>query len=265
MLGQLVQRGRAAVTRLVDAVGLRSVAQEVRWRCSPSSTVRRDGRDMRAIRRIIATELASPGAFAVDVGANRGSVAALLVRAAPAGRHVLVEALPELADRLVQAFPRCEVHAVACGAEDTTSSFTRVVDRPTRSGIEPTRLPVGVRTEQFVVPVRRLDSLVGDRRPALVKIDVEGAELAVLRGAAAVLAAGPVVVFEHEDPTGATTVAIHRHLTAAGYTIADIDETAVLDEAAFVAIVQRGRVWNFVARPARGAAQGSTSDMRPSP
>jgi hypothetical protein len=52
---------------------------------------------------------------------------------------------------------------------------------------------------EIEVSVRTLDSLVGADTPALIKIDVEGSELDVLRGARSLLtsAASPVVLFEH--------------------------------------------------------------------
>jgi hypothetical protein len=52
---------------------------------------------------------------------------------------------------------------------------------------------------RVVVPVRTADSLVGDgvARPHVVKIDVEGAELLVLRGASEMINVGrPVMIVE---------------------------------------------------------------------
>lgn len=62
----------------------------------------------------------------------------------------------------------------------------------------------------------------GLHRPDLVKIDVEGAELAVLQGAAQMIAASPpLLLVEMEEKNlkaaGASKAAIHRFLTAFGY------------------------------------------------
>jgi FkbM family methyltransferase len=50
----------------------------------------------------------------------------------------------------------------------------------------------GARLERHEVPATTLDALVGQRRVRFLKVDVEGHELAVLRGAVALLASGRV-------------------------------------------------------------------------
>jgi hypothetical protein len=108
-------------------------------------------------------------------------------------------------------------------------------------------------TETIDVPVVTLDGLLDGRRPRFVKIDVEGTELEVLRGAWETLTrARPVLVFEHQ-PT-ATEVdsqsrPIHRLLTSAGYRVFDIDGNGPLDERAMAHAARRHRVWNFIAIP----------------
>lgn len=75
------------------------------------------------------------------------------------------------------------------------------------------------------MPPRSPDALVANgqvTRPALIKIDVEGHELDVLRGARATIAdASPTIVFELND----------RAATAAGWRLADAAElrTSVSD------------------------------------
>jgi hypothetical protein len=80
------------------------------------------------------------------------------------------------------------------------TTFQHVVSNPGYSGLLRRRYD---RPEEEVVEIRvrlaRLDDLVAANAPIrLVKIDVEGAELQVLRGAAAMLRRDrPFVVFEH--------------------------------------------------------------------
>jgi FkbM family methyltransferase len=245
------ERMRARAIRVVDRFGWRARLAHMNERFSPSRRIRRDGRDHRHFEVIVAATLAADD-LAVDIGANIGTVAAMITRVAPAAKHVLVEPLPELAARLREQFPQCEVHSVACADHEGEATFVRVVERPTRSGLQPGQLKAGMTTESLPVEVTTLDTLLAGRRPRLVKIDVEGAELDVLRGAPATLAsARPVVLFEHQPPAGDTTTsrAIHRLLHDCRYRVYDVDGHGPLDEDAFIAAAQRGRIWNFVATP----------------
>ena len=247
-----LERVRARAVRFADRLGWRARLQRANERWSPSRRVRRDGRDKRHFDAIFASTLASDD-LAVDIGANVGAVAASIVRAAPGAKHVLVEPLPDLAARLAEQFPGCEVHAVACSDHEGSERFVRVVERPTRSGLDPGEITAGMTTEELVVPVTTLDALLAGRLPKLVKIDVEGTELDVLRGAAHTLTtARPLVLFEHQphgDAGRERSRGIHRLLTAARYRLYDVDGAGPLDEATFVDVAARGRIWNFVATP----------------
>jgi FkbM family methyltransferase len=248
----LLERGRAAAVRLVDRLGWREPIRALNERWSPSRRVRRDGRDRRHLDVLIASTV-GPNDLCVDVGANVGSVTQTMIRVAPSVRHVLVEPLPDLAARLGDQFPTCEVHATALADHEGSTEFTRNLDRPTRSGIDPGQTKAGQRTEKITVPITTLDTLLAGRSPRFVKIDVEGAELDVLRGASHTLeTARPLVVFEHQPDIASefdATRAIHKLLGAAQYRVFDIDGTGPYDPEAFVAVCKRGHIWNFVAVP----------------
>lgn len=248
----LLERGRAVVVRLIDRLGWREPIRALNERWSPSRRVRRDGRDRRHLDVLIASTV-GPNELCVDVGANVGSVTRTITRVAPDIRHVLVEPLPDLAARLADEFPTCEVHAVALSDHEGSVDFTRNLDRPTRSGIDPGQTKAGQRTEQITVPITTLDALLAGRNPCFVKIDVEGAELDVLRGASHTLEqARPLVVFEHQPDAASdfdATRSIHKLLGAAQYRVFDIDGEGPYDAEAFVTVCRRGHVWNFVAVP----------------
>jgi FkbM family methyltransferase len=251
-----VEEVRARAIRVADRYGWRDRLRLMNERWSPSRQVRRDGRDHRHLDVLLASTLA-PDDLCVDIGANVGTIAATVVRAAPDAKHVLIEPLPELASRLTERFPGCEVHAVACSDHAGVEHFVRVVERPTRSGLQPGQVKAGMTTETIDVPVITLDALLDGRNPRVVKIDVEGTELDVLRGAPATLArARPLIVFEHQ-PTEAEiatqTRPIHRLLTDAQYRVYDVDGDGPFDEDAFAATCLAGRVWNFVATPSHPA------------
>jgi FkbM family methyltransferase len=244
-------RARGSVVRLADRLGVREQLRQINERWSPSRATRRDGRDRRHIDVVLAAAL-GPRDLGVDVGANVGSVAATMVRVAPAIPHVLVEPLPDLAARLEERFPSCEVHAVALADRAGRAPFVHVPDRPTRSGLRPEQLPRGLDTAQIEVPVTTLDELLGERSPRVLKIDVEGTELDVLRGAESTLRrAKPLVLFEHlglervEETSG-----IFALFESLEYRVFDIDGAGPLDADTFRSTCRTGQLWNFLASPA---------------
>ncbi len=117
-----------------------------------------------------------PGDLFVDVGANVGTYSLL---AASAGAEVIAfepgEALPALHDniRLNALQQRIEVHEAAVAATDGAVRFT--TGRDTMNKID--------ESGDASVPSVRLDSVLASRTPMLIKVDVEGRESDVLRGA----------------------------------------------------------------------------------
>jgi len=76
--------------------------------------------------------------------------------------------------------------------------------------------------QEIRVPIRRLDDLVGTETADVVKIDVEGAELAVLRGGKALLARDkPTIMFESgpEEVGDYSKTAIWEWLDRADYDV----------------------------------------------
>jgi FkbM family methyltransferase len=217
-----------------------------------SRDARRDRRDMRQLRLLMALTLAED-ACCVDVGANVGVVLRDIVRYAPRGRHLAFEPLPELAERLAREFPQVDVRRAAASDRVGEATFHRVRDRDTRSSLSPLDFD-HERLEPLTVALQDLDSaLPADLAPALVKIDVEGAEEQVLRGAAGTLATHrPTVVLEHNASArhfGTSSSTIHALLASAGLRVFDIDGRGPYDAAALERTVDSGRMWTFVAHP----------------
>lgn len=216
---------------------------------------RYDRLTVQVIERVV-----EPDANCVDIGAHRGTILEAMLRAAPAGRHVAFEPLPQLAHALQESFPMVEVHA--CALADVTGSveFTHVVSAPAYSGIrDRTDLPVGVATERLRVPVERLDDQLDPELPvAFIKVDVEGAELLVLRGALQTLQRWrPVVVFEHgiggADAYGAQPAAIAELFASASMHISRLADwlggEPPLHREEFERDYATGREYVFVAHP----------------
>jgi FkbM family methyltransferase len=209
-----------------------------------------------AISAILASSLASDGTY-VDVGANRGQLLHKAVRVAPRGHHVAFEPIPSLAAGLTRSFPQVDCRSMAIGARQEVTQFCHFTLLDGWSGLRrhPTISDTQGRPEYIDVEVSTLDAELGGFTPSVVKIDVEGAELAVLQGARRLLArARPTVIFEHvpEASTvyGDAPEAAWDLLTELGYRIFSVSGEGPFTRAAFA---QEDAVINWLATPqARG-------------
>lgn len=96
------------------------------------------------------------------------------------------------------------IQPTALGAENGEIAFTVGLDAVNRVSDSPD-LP------QHLVAVRKLDDVVGDEAPVMIKIDVEGHEEQVLVGAEAVLAKPSLLAIEIETLTPAIEATLLRH------------------------------------------------------
>jgi FkbM family methyltransferase len=245
-----------ALRTVARGLGVERQALAVRRRLL-SARVRADIRDHELLLALLARSLA-PDSDCLDVGAHEGSVLREMVRLAPQGRHVAWEPLPELAQRLRSEFPAVEVREAALSDRAAERSFARVVGDPGWSGFVERPTPAGGVVETITVRSERLDDALADGvQPAFVKIDVEGAEEQVLRGALETLRRHrPLIVFEHglgsADYYGTTPERIHDLLAGElGYGIRSLDGEGPYTRAEFAAIFARGERVNFVAHPNR--------------
>jgi FkbM family methyltransferase len=136
--------------------------------------------------RAVLRRLARPGMTVVDVGANLGLYSMLFARSVgPAGRVIAFEPDPDLFSLLrasceANSIANVEAHNIALGA----SPGRMLLSRPTlNSGDNHLGGANGSALGRpLEVEVAALDALMGGLRPDLVKVDVQGWELKVLRG-----------------------------------------------------------------------------------
>jgi FkbM family methyltransferase len=151
-------------------------------------------------REVLARVL-QPDSTSIDVGAHEGVFLREMIRLAPNGTHHAFEPLPEFAQRLRLRFgsTRVHIHELALSDAEGVTTFTHVTSNPAYSGLRARTYP---RPDETISALRviqaRLDDLLAPEQPVhLIKVDVEGAELQVLRGAKRTLTRWrPVVVFE---------------------------------------------------------------------
>jgi FkbM family methyltransferase len=228
--------------------------RRVRRRFLPAH-VRADIRDTQLLIALM-EDVLEPDSDCLDVGAHAGSVLREMVRIAPRGRHVAWEPLPAFAARLRERFPGVDVREAALGDRAGTRAFAHVIDDPGWSGFLARPTPSPSRVEELTVAVECLDDVLPDGiQPAFVKIDVEGAEEGMLRGAVETLRRHrPVVAFEHgrgsADVYGTTPGGIHDLLCAElGYEIYGLDGDGPYGRGRFEEIFASGERVNFAARP----------------
>jgi FkbM family methyltransferase len=172
----------------------------------------------------VMTEVLTSTSNCVDAGAHTGKLLSHMVRLAPDGHHHAFEPLPECAAVLRETFPSVSLHECALADETATAAFHWIRSCPEYSGLDLRR--TGGYDERSVeiieVPVRRLDEVLPSAQQIdFIKIDVEGAEGRLLRGARRILHSWhPVVVIEMgpDDPLEA-----YRELTESGFGIYLLD------------------------------------------
>ncbi len=170
------------------------------------------------IARRLVTRLCAEGRMFVDVGAHIGAVLSEVARHGQASRIAAFEAMPDKAAHLKRRFPGVEVHA--CAVSDAEGEATFYIDMASSgySSLAPREAPA----REIRVPVCTLDALLADADVDVMKIDVEGAELAVLRGAARLVdRCRPVIMFESAPGSvlGHTKEQMFEWFAARGYGI----------------------------------------------
>ena len=172
--------------------------------------------------------LTDRGDLVFDIGANVGYLTSLAAtRVGPAGTVVAYEPHPRVFDRLRANAARWATSAsigkvqLRQAAVSHRSGTARLAFGPHfernmgLAALHPDGEP-SARMDLIAVAVERLDDIVGDSVIGVLKIDVEGHEPEVLRGAERLLATGRIrdIVFEDHDPYPDAST---QMLEAAGY------------------------------------------------
>jgi FkbM family methyltransferase len=139
----------------------------------------------------------------VDVGCNRGGILREMLRFAPKGTHFAFEPIPEVYEGLLESFGSiANLHLYDCALSDTaeTTSFVHVVSNSGYSGLRRRRYDrPNELIQEITVTTNLLDNLVPKHVSIqFIKVDVEGAELQVFKGAIETIKRNrPIIIFEH--------------------------------------------------------------------
>jgi FkbM family methyltransferase len=172
----------------------------------------------------------SVGDTFVDVGANHGSFS---IRAAQlvgsSGLVVAIEPQPRLASMIekslaVNARSKYEVHRIACGDVNGSADFYIPNETSGAAGLFPAFSATAAH-RKVSVRIQRFDDAVDWRRfpgKVFIKVDVEGSELAFLRGASTMIRVRKPHIMLEINPASmkaayVTGDAIVQYLEALGY------------------------------------------------
>ncbi len=190
-------RGIAQLRRAVGAVSRRLDRPELLAAVNPAA--RRAEHEAVAASAVLAAVLRADSTY-VDIGANRGQVLKEALRVAPGARHIAFEPIPSLAAELARELPGVDCRQMALGASPGRAEFCHYRALDGWSGLRrnPEISDERGQPELIDVQISTLDAELADTRPTVIKIDVEGAELAVLEGGRGLLVRErPLVIFEH--------------------------------------------------------------------
>ena len=137
--------------------------------------------------------LCKPGATFIDIGAHIGSTLAEVHHCLPTVKIIAIEAIPDKAKHLKAKFPWAQIICGALSEEEGEVSFYINVEQSGYSSLARN----GSSVREITVPAIRLDDVVPADDVDVIKLDVEGAELGVLRGAGDLIArCRPTIMFE---------------------------------------------------------------------
>jgi FkbM family methyltransferase len=150
----------------------------------------------------LVTKLCQPNKSFIDVGAHIGSIISEVSHYDSTIKIIAIEAMPDKALNLRSKFPSIELHECAVGENnDAEISFYVNTKQSGYSSLGKPSENNEPDTVEIKVLIKKLDDLVTSDDVDVIKIDVEGAELGVLRGGEHIISnCRPVIMFESAPP-----------------------------------------------------------------
>jgi FkbM family methyltransferase len=201
--------------------------------------------------------LLRPDFNCMDIGCHYGSMLSRITELCPNGRHIAFEAIPKKVEFLRKKFP--DVAIYQCALCDTAEPQTFWIN-DAKSGFSSLKRHGSGNFTEISVECARLDDVAPrDRRWNFLKIDVEGAELMVIKSATKLLERDrPDVLFEC-GPSGPKNFGyeptdLYDLFTSLGYDIylpkALLDTAPPIERSGFAAALEYPfQAFNWIARP----------------
>jgi FkbM family methyltransferase len=163
---------------------------------------------------LVLQKVLSENSCGVDVGCHIGSFLSLLTRYAPRGRHIAFEPSQLRGGHLKDRFPNATIHTCAVSDVAGVTMFQEDYARPGFSRLQGTVTASKPNTKSYEVETCRLDDiLLRETRIDLLKLDIEGGELAALRGAVkSIRRFKPTILFECGSEYDMDEKKLSRHM-----------------------------------------------------
>ncbi len=142
---------------------------------------------------------AKPGEAFIDIGANKGKILSWMIKATPDKMHFAFEPIPVLFESLEKTFRHsANIFQLALSDSKSISKFNLVLTDYAYSGLK--KRPYHKMQSDTTIEVQTdlLDNHIpANQKISLIKIDVEGGEFDVLKGAEnTIRSSRPIIIFE---------------------------------------------------------------------
>lgn len=170
---------------------------------------------------VILKQILKENSNCIDVGCHKGEILASILKVAPKGKHFGFEPIPYLYNYLIEHYSNTAIiFPYALSDIEGKSKFNIVRKDPAFSGLKVRHYDFeNPDIEEIIVETKRLDDLIPQNMKIdFIKIDVEGNELAVLKGAEFTLKnSKPIIIYENglgaSDYYGTQPLDVYNFLT----------------------------------------------------
>lgn len=120
--------------------------------------------------------------FCLDIGAYKGAFGELVRSIYPGSEVIMFEPSPEAYKNLLENFPKQTIHNYGISEKNYSENFVIYKDCPSLNRV--TDLKQSTEKDEVIeIDLKNIDSLYSDKEIDICKIDTEGLEFKVLKGA----------------------------------------------------------------------------------